>query len=296
MIESSKNDHTEKRWSEYFEIAPNGHRTVYPHSPEAWESAYGECDLWDKSRNCCSNEWIVGYEYEIESDIEKSYGDIDFEELFLSVGIDEKIVWERCNKIDGKYPSGDHERMRWVIDAVNLGIFTTCNESDDLVGAKCKSYANHASKNTQKESGCMSDSVFFLTAQTMRWEDWKEWIEIHGAKYHTNLYDLHRERIEGNGDIMNVCWLEDGEENNIDFEVDNTQKKSDSEWKSLFEDMFDILKVTSKPDPIRSSCVESEHQSHDNISNEPNGNNCNESPFCKVDAVSWYQIGDCYET
>lgn len=95
---------------------------------------------------------------------------------------------------------------------------------------------------------------------------------------------------------MNVRWLEDGEENNIDFEVDNTQKKSDSEWKSLFEDMFDILKVTSKPDPIRSSCVESEHQSHDNISNEPNGNNCNESPFCKVDAVSWYQIGDCYET
>ncbi len=39
---------------------------------------------------------------------------------------------------------------------------------------------------------------------------------------------------------MNVRWLEDGEENNIDFEVDNTEKKSDSEWKSFLEELFDI--------------------------------------------------------
>lgn len=95
---------------------------------------------------------------------------------------------------------------------------------------------------------------------------------------------------------MNVCWLEDGEENNIDFEVDNAQKKRYSEWKSLFENMFDILKVTSKPDPIRSSCVESKHQSHDDVSKQSYYYHCNESPFCKVDTISWYQIGDCYET
>lgn len=95
---------------------------------------------------------------------------------------------------------------------------------------------------------------------------------------------------------MNMCWLEYRKENDIDFEVDNTEKKSDSEWESLFEDMFYILKVTSKPNPIRTSCIESKHQSHDNISNEPHHDDCDESPFCKISTLARNQIGNSYKS
>lgn len=95
---------------------------------------------------------------------------------------------------------------------------------------------------------------------------------------------------------MNILWLEYREEDDINFKIDHSEKKSDSKWKSFFEDVFYVCRIILKSDPIGFSRIDRKHHGHDNIAYEPHCDDCDESPFCKIRTFPREYVGYQYES
>lgn len=158
--------------------------------------------------------------------------------------------------------------IEWGIEVLRvLDIFTGGDETDDIGIIYEEKWSDSNPEYEEYLIGfCyVFKERFCIELLNSFREKWKHGIEEQSSEHHPDFYYLHGNRVEGDGDICDSTGFENREEDDINFEVDDIQKKGNPIGEGSPENMFHIYGIESKPDGLNPSGIEIEESRHNDI-------------------------------
>ena len=185
---------------------------------------------------------------------------------------DEEIGEERREEIEQEYEYDDPHGIERGVDIFGMFDVFFARYECDYVGAIYEEKTGDTdSENKQRlvRLGYITQKSFTVDFFDSIGKKREHGIQEYGSEHHSDLDDLHGNRIESDGSIGYGSGFEYGQEDDVDLEIEDIQEECESVGERCREDMFGVFFIEAKPYRYYLSRIHIEHDGHDDITEEP---------------------------